>query len=73
LAAGLGAVTQMGTGEYVTMAIIVTAMVGLLQIAMGAMQLGFVANLLSRPVITGLTAAAALIISVSQLGSLLGV
>jgi SulP family sulfate permease len=73
LAAGLGAVVQVGTGEYVTMAIIVTAMVGILQIAMGAMQLGFVANLLSRPVITGLTSAAALIISCSQLGSLLGV
>ncbi|MEF8864751.1 MAG: sulfate permease [Salinibacter sp.] len=73
LAAGLGAVTQVGSGEYVAMAIIVTAMVGLMQIAMGAMQLGFVANLLSRPVITGLTSAAALIISFSQLGSLLGV
>jgi len=73
LAAGLGTVVQAGTGEYVAMAIIVTAMVGILQIAIGAMQLGFVANLLSRPVITGLTSAAALIISCSQLGSLLGV
>ncbi len=73
LAAGLGAITEAGTGEYVTLAIVVTAMVGLLQIGMGAMQLGFVANLLSRPVITGLTSAAALIIVFSQLGSLLGV
>ncbi len=73
LAAGLGAVVEAGTGEYVAMAIIVTAMVGVLQIAMGAMQLGFVANLLSRPVIAGLTSAAALIIACSQLGSLLGV
>ena len=72
LAAGLGAIVQVGTGEYVVLAIVVTAMVGLLQIAMGAMQLGFVANLLSRPVITGLTSAAALIIVFSQLGSLLG-
>jgi len=72
LAAGLGAIVQVGTGEYVMLAIVVTAMVGLLQIAMGAMQLGFVANLLSRPVITGLTSAAALIIVFSQLGSLLG-
>ena len=73
LAAGLGAVTEVGTGEYVTLAIAVTAMAGGLQVAMGAMQLGFVANLLSRPVITGLTSAAALIIGFSQLGSLLGV
>ncbi len=73
LAAGLSAVVPAGTDEYVTLTIVVTAMVGLLQIAMGAMQLGFVANLLSRPVITGLTSAAALIIVFSQLGSLLGV
>ena len=73
LVAGLGAVTQVGTGQYVTLAIAVTAMAGGLQIIMGAMQLGFVANLLSRPVITGLTSAAALIIGCSQLGGLLGV
>ncbi|MFB6229838.1 MAG: SulP family inorganic anion transporter [Salinibacter sp.] len=73
LAAGLGVIAEAGTSEYVTLAIVVTAMVGVLQIAMGAMQLGFVANLLSRPVITGLTSAAALIIGFSQLGSLLGV
>jgi len=73
LAAGLTTVVEAGTGAYVGMAIVVTAMVGLLQIAMGAMQLGFVANLLSRPVIAGLTSAAALIISFSQLGNLLGV
>jgi SulP family sulfate permease len=73
LAAGLTTVVEAGTGAYVGMAIVVTAMVGLLQIAMGAMQLGFVANLLSRPVIAGLTSAAAVIISFSQLGNLLGV
>jgi SulP family sulfate permease len=73
LAAGLATVVEAGTAAYVGMAIVVTAMVGLLQIAMGAMQLGFVANLLSRPVIAGLTSAAALIISFSQLGNLLGV
>ena len=73
LAAGLTAVVEADTGTYVGMAIVVTAMVGLLQIAMGAMQLGFVANLLSRPVIAGLTSAAALIISFSQLGNLLGI
>jgi SulP family sulfate permease len=71
--ASIGAVAQAGTGRYVTLAILLTAMVGLLQMAMGVMQLGFVANLLSRPVIAGLTTAAAIIISTSQLGNLLGV
>ena len=70
--AGVGALAQTGTDRYVALAILLTAMVGLLQMAMGVMQLGFVANLLSRPVIAGLTSAAALIISMSQIGNLLG-
>ena len=71
--ASIGAVAQAGTERYVALTILLTAMVGLLQMAMGVMQLGFVANLLSRPVIAGLTTAAAIIISTSQLGNLLGV
>jgi SulP family sulfate permease len=70
--AGVGGLAQMGTDRYVALAILLTAMVGLMQMTMGMMQLGFVANLLSRPVIAGLTSAAALIISMSQLGNLLG-
>jgi SulP family sulfate permease len=70
--AGIGALAQAGTERYVALAVLLTAMVGILQMGMGVMQLGFVANLLSRPVIAGLTSAAALIISTSQLGNLLG-
>jgi SulP family sulfate permease len=70
--AGVGALAQAGTDRYVALAILLTAMVGLMQMVMGVMQLGFVANLLSRPVIAGLTSAAALIISASQLGNLMG-
>lgn len=73
VAAGIGALAQAGTERYVALAVLLTALVGLLQMAMGAMQLGFVANLLSRPVIAGLTSAASLIIGASQLGNLLGV
>ncbi len=71
--AGVGALAQAGTDRYVALALLLTAMVGLMQMTMGVMQLGFVANLLSRPVIAGLTSAAALIISASQLGNLIGV
>ncbi len=73
IAAGVGAIAQAGTERYVALAILLTAMVGLLQMSMGAMKLGFVANLLSRPVIAGLTTAASFIIAFSQIGSLLGV
>ncbi|WP_103020515.1 SulP family inorganic anion transporter [Salinibacter altiplanensis] len=73
IAAGVGAIAQAGTERYVALAILLTAMVGLLQMSMGAMKLGFVANLLSRPVIAGLTTAASFIIAFSQIGNLLGV
>jgi SulP family sulfate permease len=71
--AGVGALAQSGTERYVALAILLTAMVGTIQVAMGVLRLGFVASLLSRPVIAGLTTAASLIIAFSQLGSLMGV
>ena len=73
VAAGLSALAEAGTDRYVALAIVLTAMVGLAQVAMGVAQLGFVANLLSRPVIAGVTTAAAFIIGLSQLGNLLGI
>lgn len=73
LGAGLSAVTAGTSEDRVLFAIILTGMVGLLQMLMGAFQMGFVANLLSRPVIAGLTSAAALIIGFSQLGNVLGI
>ncbi len=73
VAAGLTPLAATGSPEYVALAVLLTALSGLLLLGMGAAQLGFVANLLSRPVIAGFTAAAALIILFSQLGNLLGV
>lgn len=73
IAAGVGALAQTGTDRYVALAILLTAMVGVVQVIMGTIQLGFVANLLSRPVIAGLTSAAAFIIAGSQIGNLIGV
>lgn len=73
IAAGVGALAQTGTDRYVALAILLTAMVGVIQVIMGTIQLGFVANLLSRPVIAGLTSAAAFIIAGSQIGNLIGV
>jgi len=73
VAAGVGALAETGTDRYVALAILLTGMVGFMQVAMGSLKLGFVANLLSRPVIAGLTTAAAFIIAFSQIGSLIGV
>ena len=46
---------------------------GLLQILFGVFRLGFIVNFLSKPVISGFTSAAALIIGFSQLNNLLGI
>ncbi len=73
VAAGLAKYAEIGTDEYIGMAIVLAMMAGILQMLMGAARLGFVVNLLSRPVISGFTAAAALIIGVTQLKNLLGI
>lgn len=73
VAAGVSALADPGSEAYVGLVIALTATVGLCELAMASLRLGFLADLLSRPVITGFTAAAAVIIVVSQLGSLLGI
>jgi len=73
VAAGIGAIAQAGTDAYITLAILLTLMVGAIQLVMGLGRLGFVASLLSRPVIAGLTFGAAIIIGFSQFDELLGI
>lgn len=73
VAAGVGAIAQVGSDQYIALAILLTLMVGVIQLIMGVARLGFVASLLSRPVIAGLTFGAALIIGFSQFDQLLGV
>jgi SulP family sulfate permease len=46
---------------------------GLMLVAMGALRLGFVANFLSHPVISGFITASGIIIATGQLGGLLGI
>lgn len=73
VAAALGGLAEPGSGRYIELAILLTLMVGMLQLGMGSLRLGFLANLLSRPVIGGFATAAALIIATSQVGNFLGV
>lgn len=73
VAAGVSALAPAQLSTYVALAIMLSFMAGLIQIAMSAARLGFIVNLLSKPVVLGFTAAAPLIIAVSQLGNLLGV
>ena len=72
-ATGIGALAGGGTELYITLAITLALMVGVIQLLLGVFRLGFLVNFLSHPVISGFTSAAALIIGFSQLKHLLGV
>ncbi|MBF0323268.1 MAG: sodium-independent anion transporter, partial [Magnetococcales bacterium] len=63
----------MGNDVVVSLAIALSLLVGLTQLALGLFRLGVVVNFLSHPVIIGFTNAAALIIGLSQLSKILGV
>lgn len=62
-----------GSAEFIAATLILALLSGLILLAMGVLRLGFLANLLSHPVISGFIAAAGLIIATAQLGSILGV
>ncbi|WP_052547086.1 SulP family inorganic anion transporter [Enhygromyxa salina] len=73
VAVGVGALARAGTPAFIAYAISLAAMVGVIQLGMGLARLGALVNFLSRPVISGFTSAAALIIGLSQLPHLLGI
>jgi len=72
VAAGLGALSLSGVEEYTSMAIFLALFMGSIQFLLGIVKMGFLVNFLSKPVISGFTSAAALIIGLSQLKHLLG-
>jgi SulP family sulfate permease len=73
VAGAVGAIATIGTENYILVAAALGMMVGGIQAGLGFLRAGFLVNFLSRPVVAGFTAAAALIIAASQLGHLLGV
>ncbi len=73
VASGVAVLATEGTEAYIHFAILLAFFMGAFQFLLGGARLGFITNLLSRPVISGFTSAAALIIGMSQLKYLLGV
>lgn len=73
VATGLGALSLSGPQEYLALALFLAFFVGTIQLLMGFLKLGVFVHFLSRPVISGFTSAAAIIIGLSQLNHLLGV
>lgn len=72
VAAGLGTLAITSVENYIAMAIFLAFMVGAIQLFLGLCRMGYLVNFLSKPVISGFTSAAALIIIFSQLKHLLG-
>lgn len=62
-----------GSPEYVTLAALLALLSGLALLACGLLRLGFLAQLLSRPVISGFISGSAVLIVFSQLKYLLGI
>lgn len=62
-----------GTTEFIDMAVKLALLVGIFQLLMGILRLGFVMRFISHPVIIGFTNAAAIIIASTQIKHLLGI
>ena len=73
VAAGLGALSITDPSQYVQMAILLALLMGGIQLLLGLLRMGFIVSFLSKPVISGFTSAAAIIIGFSQLKHLLGI
>jgi len=71
-AAALGEIVT-DPSSYAVYAALLALIVGLFQLSLGILRMGFVINFLSHPVVTGFTNAAAIIIGASQLPKVFGI
>ncbi|MDT8279227.1 MAG: sulfate permease [Erythrobacter sp.] len=72
-ASAVGVIAAPGTAEYWEAAVTLAALSGVMLAVLGLLRLGFLANLLSHPVISGFISASGILIATSQLKHILGV
>jgi SulP family sulfate permease len=72
-AAAIGEHAVVGSHHYWAVAITLAFLSGVMLLMMGVLRLGFLANFLSHPVISGFISASGLLIAASQLKTLMGV
>ena len=72
-AASIGQFAAAGSPAYWAAAITLAFLSGVMLLVMGVLRLGFLANFLSHPVISGFISASGLLIAASQLKTLMGV
>ena len=66
-------IAQPGSGEYIANVLLLSLMVGIIQLLFGILRMGFLVNFISGAVISGYTSAAAIVIWSSQLKHLFGI
>jgi sulfate permease, SulP family len=72
-AAAIGPLAARGTARYAALASMLALLMGAIAVLAGVLRLGFVADLLSRPVLVGYMAGVALLMIAGQLGAATGV
>ena len=72
-AAAIGNIAEQGSMGYAVAALTLAGLSGAILLAMGLLRLGFLANFLSHPVISGFITASGILIAVSQLRHILGI
>ncbi|KPP92601.1 SulP family inorganic anion transporter [Erythrobacter sp. HL-111] len=72
-ASAAGAVAQQGTAAYLEAAVTLAFLSGIMLALLGLLRAGFLANLLSHPVISGFITASGVLIATSQLRHILGI
>ncbi len=73
LFSSLSALAAPGSAEYVSLALTLTFMVGVIELALGFARMGALVNFISHSVIVGFTAGAAILIASKQLKNFFGV
>ncbi|MFC4171596.1 SulP family inorganic anion transporter [Microvirga sp. GCM10011540] len=72
-ASAIGGIAAPGTPEHWAAALLLALISGLFLLVLGVARLGFLANLLSHPVISGFISASAILIAASQVKHILGI
>ncbi len=73
LFSALSVYAEPGSADYVTLALTMTLMVGVLELVLGLVRMGALVNFISHSVIVGFTAGAAILIAAKQLKNFFGV
>ncbi|MFT5820096.1 MAG: SulP family sulfate permease [Crocinitomix sp.] len=72
IASGVGTLAEIGSDNFLGLAILLSLMIGVFQLLMGLFKVGFIVNFLSHPVLSGFISAAAIYIAFSQMKHILG-